>query len=388
MASKRLATAVGTALTALAMAGLISIDAQAASKGRLVAHKFVDASRGGYLRAPSGAAIRVPAGVMSEDGLVTITKIGRRVHDIHISVPWTGRVRITVPMTRRDSRVLHRVGGFWAAEGGRRVRTVSVTSLSPFTDWISTKAKKGRNWAKEKVATQLCLLGNKKKVVQCLIYKGVKQVSEALANWIARQLSESCAAAVFANGPIEFPVTIFNDPACIESASAPGVPQPPSTLPVGNNPGGSQTETVNPQQPPPPPPPPPPPAPPGPGPDPGVSPRGSNRMSMDQRLYAASADFLQSTDGRFKFVMQSDGNLVLYAPSGPIWTTSTVGRGANHLRMQGDGNLVMYNGANYAIWSSRTPRHYNAFLIVQNDGNVVIYNDGRAIWHTGTGGRT
>jgi hypothetical protein len=86
--------------------------------------------------------------------------------------------------------------------------------------------------------------------------------------------------------------------------------------------------------------------------------------------------------------MQADSNLVLYAPSGPIWTTSTVGRGANHLRMQGDGNLVMYNAANRPVWISNTAGHYNAFLVVQNDGNVVIYDGGRPIWATGTAGRT
>jgi len=113
-----------------------------------------------------------------------------------------------------------------------------------------------------------------------------------------------------------------------------------------------------------------------------------DRMSSDARLAAAGNEFLQSADGRYRFVMQSDGNLVLYAPSGPIWASNTVGSGANHLRMQGDGNLVIYNGADRPVWASGTPRHYAAFLIVQNDGNVVIYNDGRAIWATGTGGRT
>lgn len=110
-------------------------------------------------------------------------------------------------------------------------------------------------------------------------------------------------------------------------------------------------------------------------------------MSGDARLVAANNEYLQSADGRYRFVMQADGNLVLYAPSGAIWSSNTHGSGANHLRMQGDGNLVIYNHADRPVWQSGTPRHYNAFLVVQNDGNVVIYNDGRAIWATGTGGR-
>jgi surface antigen len=114
-----------------------------------------------------------------------------------------------------------------------------------------------------------------------------------------------------------------------------------------------------------------------------------DRMSMDARLHAASNEYLQSADGRYRFVMQQDGNLVLYGPSGrALWASNTVGRGAHHLRMQGDGNLVIYNGADKPVWASGTPRHYSTFLVVQNDGNVVIYNGGTPIWTTGTDGRT
>ena len=110
-------------------------------------------------------------------------------------------------------------------------------------------------------------------------------------------------------------------------------------------------------------------------------------MCCDARLVAARNEYRQSVDGRYRLVMQADSNLVLYAPSGAIWTTSTVGRGANHLRMQGDGNLVIYDGSDRPIWASNTPRHYSTHLIVQNDGNVVIYDGGSPIWATGTDGR-
>lgn len=127
---------------------------------------------------------------------------------------------------------------------------------------------------------------------------------------------------------------------------------------------------------------------PAPRPAPKPKPKPTNRMSNDQRLLAAKNQSLRSSDGRYRLVMQSDSNLVLYGPSGrPLWASNTVGRGAHHLRMQGDGNLVIYNKANKPIWASGTPRHYKAHLIVQNDGNVVIYNASKPIWATGTDGR-
>lgn len=124
-------------------------------------------------------------------------------------------------------------------------------------------------------------------------------------------------------------------------------------------------------------------------PSPPAGPIVPDRISGDQRLLASGNQFIRSKDGRFRFVMQQDSNLVLYGPSGrPLWASNTVGRGAHHLRMQGDGNLVIYTAANKPVWASGTPRHYSAFLVVQNDGNVVIYNGGTAIWSTRTAGRT
>ncbi|HEV2787192.1 MAG TPA: GDSL-type esterase/lipase family protein, partial [Solirubrobacteraceae bacterium] len=67
----------------------------------------------------------------------------------------------------------------------------------------------------------------------------------------------------------------------------------------------------------------------------------SDRISNDGRLHAASDQFLRSADGRYRLVMQKDGNLVLYGPSGrALWASNTRGRGSHHVRMQADGNLV------------------------------------------------
>lgn len=115
----------------------------------------------------------------------------------------------------------------------------------------------------------------------------------------------------------------------------------------------------------------------------------SNRLSNDERLLAADEQALRSADGRYRFVMQRDGNLVLYGPSGrALWASNTRGRGSHHVRMQRDGNLVIYDAADRPLWQSDTDGHPNAYLVVQNDGNVVIYAGARPIWATGTNGQT
>lgn len=136
-------------------------------------------------------------------------------------------------------------------------------------------------------------------------------------------------------------------------------------------------------------PPPPPPPPPTTKPAPKPAPTVSNILKNDARLVASKNQYLRSPDGRYRFVMQQDSNLVLYGPSGrALWASNTVGRGADHVRMQGDGNLVIYTAKGKPIWASNTAGHYKAHLVVQNDGNVVIYEGKTPLWATGTDGRT
>lgn len=93
---------------------------------------------------------------------------------------------------------------------------------------------------------------------------------------------------------------------------------------------------------------------------------------------------LVSQDKRFTFLYQSDGNLVLYGPSGPLWATATTGTSVGFCAMQGDGNFVLYDKSTRPRWASGTVGHPTASLIAQNDGNVVIYSMGGPIWATGT----
>eukprot|EP00276_Gloeochaete_wittrockiana_P004399 CAMPEP_0184645578 /NCGR_PEP_ID=MMETSP0308-20130426/2099_1 /TAXON_ID=38269 /ORGANISM="Gloeochaete witrockiana, Strain SAG 46.84" /LENGTH=638 /DNA_ID=CAMNT_0027074751 /DNA_START=200 /DNA_END=2116 /DNA_ORIENTATION=- len=106
---------------------------------------------------------------------------------------------------------------------------------------------------------------------------------------------------------------------------------------------------------------------------------------------------LWSQDGRFSFVMQVDGNVVLYKGVQPLWWSGTgvaeaQREGPYELILQGDGNLVAYTSVQSgrrAIWNAGSQNQGVAprRLVVQNDGNCVIYDaNWSAIWYTGTSG--
>ena len=93
----------------------------------------------------------------------------------------------------------------------------------------------------------------------------------------------------------------------------------------------------------------------------------------------------RSPDGRYTFVYQGDGNLVLYGPAGPLWASNTAGRSVGAAIMQSDGNLVVHGSDSAEVWDSATHNNPDSHLVVQDDGNVVIYrSDGAALWATNT----
>lgn len=116
--------------------------------------------------------------------------------------------------------------------------------------------------------------------------------------------------------------------------------------------------------------------------------KADNRTNLTTQNYffgIAAGSGIWSADGRFYLTMQTDGNLVLYGPSGALWQSGTSGSGANTALFQQDGNLVLYSTTG-AVWASGT-NSYCANLALQNDGNLVIYSPtGSVVWQTGTGG--
>jgi hypothetical protein len=124
-------------------------------------------------------------------------------------------------------------------------------------------------------------------------------------------------------------------------------------------------------------------------PTPPTPPTGNNRLSAGQRLSGGQG--LTSPNGRFHLNMQTDGNLVIYDGTSPIWSTGTwnlpADRKPTRAEMQADGNLVLYSAANQAAWASASwgSGRVSPYLLMQDDGNAVIYHNGQApIWSSGT----
>ncbi|MBW8862886.1 MAG: DUF11 domain-containing protein [Acidobacteria bacterium] len=164
----------------------------------------------------------------------------------------------------------------------------------------------------------------------------------------------------------------------VQLPPSPPPPVPPSPVPP--------PQVSPPHVPAPPAPPAPPPAPP-----PETSPPPSAAIcapagpgSLDSGDLLSPNETIASNSGRYQFVYQSDGNLVLYDEGIALWSTDTNGITPGAVYMQGDGNLVLYDGSGAPVWASGTAGDDGAFLAVQDDGNVVIYRDGVAVWATNT----
>lgn len=104
-----------------------------------------------------------------------------------------------------------------------------------------------------------------------------------------------------------------------------------------------------------------------------------SRLLAGESLGAAQQ--LTSPDGRYRLVMQGDGNLVQYGPGGQaIWSSGTQGSG-HTVVMQADGNLVVYAPGGVSRWQSATGGRSGSFrLELQDDSNLVIYGPAGAAW--------
>lgn len=116
----------------------------------------------------------------------------------------------------------------------------------------------------------------------------------------------------------------------------------------------------------------------------GDGPTSTNSVSVGGRL--TTGQRIVSSNGKYHFDLQGDGNLVTYSSAGRVvWTANTRTLGGTRLNLQGDGNLVLYTSAGQAVWASHTVGSGASHLIMQGDGNLVLRNgSGAAVWATNT----
>jgi hypothetical protein len=128
----------------------------------------------------------------------------------------------------------------------------------------------------------------------------------------------------------------------------------------------------------------------------------NNRGSVLQSgSYLLPNQYLRSPNGAYTFVLQTDGNLVLYADasvSGTTWkgqvlaSTGTNGKTVAVAVMQTDGNFVLYNSTlnvggawkGHPLWATGSNGHPGAILTLENNGDVVISVQGQAVWSSNT----
>lgn len=239
--------ALALTLLTLIVASLCVASPAAASHrppGKLLAYKILNARHGGVVRASRRVKIVVPPRALARNGLVTIVRMRGGRYDFHIGVPWSGRVAVTMPPHRGASVVLHRVGGVWVREGRRGQRTVWVSQLSIFS------------WASDRLKAAACLSKNPRKIIECLLGKGLSWVDSKLVKWIAELggVSDECARSLLASkGVVGVLYNVIVSSACTghagETYHVPDDPPTPSAPPSSGSPAAPTSPPPKPPSP-------------------------------------------------------------------------------------------------------------------------------------------
>ncbi|HEY1962380.1 MAG TPA: hypothetical protein VGG69_08180 [Rhizomicrobium sp.] len=76
-----------------------------------------------------------------------------------------------------------------------------------------------------------------------------------------------------------------------------------------------------------------------------------------------------------QLVFSARGNLELWRTAGLklLWDSGTTDKGAAFV-MQSDGNLVIYDAARKSVWASDTAGNPDAMLAVEEEGRLAIYS--------------
>ena len=120
----------------------------------------------------------------------------------------------------------------------------------------------------------------------------------------------------------------------------------------------------------------------------GDTPTSDNSLQADTQLN--SNEYLESTNGRYRLYLQTDGNVVLrdWDTREALWSTGTNGQDAVRLKFQGDGNLVLRSSSGSATWSSGTNGSGATRLVLNNDGSLALYDGNTPVWSVNGEGDT
>jgi hypothetical protein len=103
-------------------------------------------------------------------------------------------------------------------------------------------------------------------------------------------------------------------------------------------------------------------------------------LRPDQPLEAGWS--VTSANGLYTLTVLPDGSLVEYLATpqwrGALWQVNGVP--GSHAVMQGDGNLVLYSPSGQALWSTATGRHPGAELLVRNDTQMQVLDGPTPLW--------
>lgn len=114
---------------------------------------------------------------------------------------------------------------------------------------------------------------------------------------------------------------------------------------------------------------------------------GSSVLPPNQTM--SPGQFLQSENGRFRLMLQSDGNLVLKDGEGVIWiadanqpysATLHPKKMREPLQFVISNSGFLYDPSRRRLWIAESTHSadkalwYNTYLTVQDDGNLVIYD--------------
>lgn len=104
------------------------------------------------------------------------------------------------------------------------------------------------------------------------------------------------------------------------------------------------------------------------------------RVIIDQMLSLGTVlepgNQIVSRNKRHRFVMQGDGNAVVYTDNRPVWSLLTLSGGAYATRIEftKDGRIAAYNNTTL-VWATDAPKNvivYGGQVVMQDDGNLVL----------------